>query len=483
MKKRMVMITLLFCSVSLFSQTLYVKLKQSLEQSQPLLDKVSQEFTVDFIQNEKTSTLLNAPIYKIHHSLNESEVKQLYQLLNEDEYVAYASLMFTPPAPPNDIPPVTGDFVPRQLYLKEDPGVGALYGWTQGADGSNVNVRLLEYGLNVDHEEFTGRNARVSEGMSISSEASSWITEHGTATAGIIYGHNGDYGVTGIAHNADGLTLYPEWQDAQDWDRIEAVTNAVREAAVGDVMVYEMQIWGPIDSLYVPAEYDPLVWDLTRTATDRGDSGAIIVGASEPNLSHATYPFSTHGSRVNINAWGMSVFTTGYGYIQVGDDFNQNYTSGFNGTSSATAVSGGFVAALQSYYHSISGGQYLTSIEMRDLLAETGIPQDPNETRPTGVFITMRSAIERLNVLSNDDESFGDRLIVYPNPTEGFVTIKNENLTSGQLEVYDSLGKRLLQQTITKENTQVDLTPFSQGIYFVKIVSGSKSGIKRIVKQ
>lgn len=508
MKKLVLCFALLFWSLSHNAQTLYVKLKQPLEQSQGLLDKVGEQFTVNFVKNEKTSTLLNAPIYKIEHSLTPIELKQLHQLVQQDNHVVYASLQLEAPSPPNDIPPTTPDFIDDQTYLKSDPGVDAFYAWDQGADGSNVSIRLLEYGLNFNHEELVGRNIQIADGMSISQSAVNLgYTDHGTRTSGVLFGDNGGYGVKGIAHNANSVTLYPEWEEGLEWDRILAVTNAITEASLGDVIVYEMQIQGVGESSRVPAEYDPLVWDLTQTATTnglvvvaaagnggnnldsssytdymaRGDSGAIIVGASATNTSHETLSFSTYGSRVNINAWGFDVFTAGFGTIQIGGDANQSYAN-YNGTSSATAISGGCVAALQSYYYSISGGQYLSSVEMRDLLIETGIDQPDDEPYPAGKFINLRAAIERLDVLSNDDESFGDRLIVYPNPTEGFVTVKNENLTSGELEVYDSLGKRLISQTISREETQLDLSSFSQGIYFVKIVSGSKSGIKRIVK-
>jgi hypothetical protein len=507
MKKYFLLVLVLICAQS-FSQTVYVKLKKPLEQSLPLVQKVDQEFAVNFVKEEKISALLNAPVYKVHHALTTTQAKQLHQLLSKDDHVVYSTLELAPPPPPNDIPPTTDDFTVQQDYLKSDPGVDAAYGWSQGADGSNVTIHLIEYGLNVNHEEFVGRSAYVEEGMTIATGAADLgYTEHGTATAGVVFGHDGDYGIKGIAYNANSLTLYPEWQEGQSPSRVQAVSNAVSESVAGDIIVYEMQTSGA-DGAYVVAEYNQLIWDLTQAATTRGaivvaaagngganldsedyedymargDSGAIIVGASQPTIEHPSYGYSTHGSRVNINAWGSDVFTSGYGWIQVGGDFDQNYTPNFGGTSSATAISGGFVAALQSYYYQISNGEYLNASQMRDVLVESGITPSDAATRPIGVFINMKNAIERLNLLSNDDESFGDDLILYPNPTDGLVYIKNDKLTSGQMDVFDSLGKHLLSQSITEEDTKLDFTSFSPGVYFVKIVSGSKSGIKRIIR-
>lgn len=73
--KKIISSVLLLCSVSLFSQTLYVKLKNPLEQSQSLVDKVNQKFAVSFVKHEKTSKLLNAPVYKIQHSLPKQKRK------------------------------------------------------------------------------------------------------------------------------------------------------------------------------------------------------------------------------------------------------------------------------------------------------------------------------------------------------------------------------------------------------------------------
>ena len=109
----------------------------------------------------------------------------------------------------------------------------------------------------------------------------------------------------------------------------------------------------------------------------RGDSGAIIVGAGSADLGHNKLGFSTFGSRVNVQGWGRSVFTLGYGtFAQVGGsgDINQFYTSSFSGTSSASAMLAGVCAALQSFAVARLGRR-LTPAEMREVLTETGHPQ------------------------------------------------------------------------------------------------------------
>lgn len=511
MKKKLLFLGLLYFGFQSFGQTMYVKLKKPIEDSRQLMDNVNREFSVSFTKSEKTSKLLNAHIYKVNHSLNKSDLKRLHAFIEKEQDVVYSSLMFEPVSPPNDIPPTTPSFMINQAdYLGKDPGVDADYAWSQGIDGSNVSVHVLEYGLNIYHEEFLGRNAKIADGMTISSEASLYIQHHGTATAGIVYSHDGNYGTKGIAYNADEYILYPEWQEGQDWDRVLAVSNAVASANRGDIIIYEMQHPGPDDKLVV-AEIDPLVWDLTKIASDngiivvaaagngggnldspdydeynsRGDSGAIIVGASTPDTSHTTYPYSTHGSRVNINAWGSNVFTTGYGYISIGadDDINQYYIATFGGTSSATAISGGCITALQSFYYTISGGQYLTSVEMRDILMQSGIQL--TDTAPIGSYIDMEAAIAMMTtLLSSSDENFENQVIVYPNPTSDFIKIKHlQNTELKKVDLFNSLGKLILSKETSGQEFKLDLTSIDQGVYFLRISSGNKIAFKRIIKR
>ena len=51
--------------------------------------------------------------------------------------------------------------------------------------------------------------------------------------------------------------------------------------------------------------------------SNRGDSGAIIVGSGSASSSHRKISSSTFGSRVDVQAWGETVFTTGYGFLLV----------------------------------------------------------------------------------------------------------------------------------------------------------------------
>jgi hypothetical protein len=128
-----------------------------------------------------------------------------------------------------------------------------------------------------------------------------------------------------------------------------------------------------------------------------GDSGSIIVGAGSSDTEHNKLSFSTYGERVNVHNWGQNVMTAGYGVCEFegSEPRERHYTPRYSGTSSASALTAGAVTAIQSYSKTVLG-RVLRPLEMRELLASTGLPQGDPEQGDIGPFIQMRSAIEAL---------------------------------------------------------------------------------------
>lgn len=68
-------------------------------------------------------------------------------------------------------------------------------------------------------------------------------------------------------------------------------------------------------------------------------------------------------------------------------------------------------------------------------------------------------------VLSSDNFAQSS-LMVYPNPTKGFINI--QSLETVSVEVYDMIGKLILSKQIENEFQNLDLTNFPTGIYLLK---------------
>lgn len=74
---------------------------------------------------------------------------------------------------------------------------------------------------------------------------------------------------------------------------------------------------------------------------------------------------------------------------------------------------------------------------------------------------------------------------VYPNPTTGQFTVELNNITAlTSVMVYDALGKRLMVEEIdplVNSKYSMDISMYPEGMYFVKIISGSKTMNTRLV--
>lgn len=67
---------------------------------------------------------------------------------------------------------------------------------------------------------------------------------------------------------------------------------------------------------------------------------------------------------------------------------------------------------------------------------------------------------------------------ISPNPTSDFVYFNKENLTA---EIFDLTGRKLLQQKI--KDKQLNISNFSDGIYFLRVLDGNAEKTFKIIKQ
>jgi hypothetical protein len=91
-----------------------------------------------------------------------------------------------------------------------------------------------------------------------------------------------------------------------------------------------------------------------------------------------------------------------------------------------------------------------------------------------------------------DDYNLAISMTLYPNPTSDLVnvqlTINNEQLEGIEIQLFDVYG-RLLDIVETghapsPQTTQIDLSRYAQGVYFVKAVSeGKVIAVRKVVKR
>ncbi|AUC81889.1 S8 family peptidase [Lacinutrix sp. Bg11-31] len=457
-------------------------------------------------QSKTGFTLKNTFI--IEGFFTETEKSSFLDILKKTDNLLYAySAKTTPITPPHDIAPTTNDLEANQGYIESNPGLDIRYAWNNGISGSNIRIRAVEYGVNLEHEELDHQNVSITAGATINPGASTAYTEHGTSVSGIVIGDKGTYGISGLAYNALEYILYPEWTVEYNYNRVTATSNAIANSTAGDIVIFEMQTGGQ-NGEYVPAEFSQAIWDLTKAATDagiiivaaagngnenlddsfydaynaRGDSGAIIVGAGSSNIGHHKMSFSTYGSRVDLHSWGQNVHTIGescFGTTVYGNDFNQTYNSCFGGTSSATATMGGFTAILQSYYLEQTGN-YMSPAIMRSLMVNTGIPQGSGGN--IGPFPNMQAAMLALdNTLSVNTKSQSP-FVMYPNPSNSVLNINLNNYNNAaSLEIRNLLGQQVLTTNLTKSKNSLSVNNLSKGLYLVTVKTKNTTTTKKLI--
>jgi hypothetical protein len=346
------------------------------------------------------------------------------------------SIVETAYAAPLAVPlPASPNYESNQYYKlpAAQNGIDSEYARTQpGGNGAGVRVLDIEYSWNTNHEDLSklrAAGARINNGTPSDPFNDN---NHGTAVMGQLVADNNGIGVTGLVDGAR-AHVTNAMNTERGYDPANAILTAANALSAGDVILIEQQAAGPSAcNGYVPVEWIASVHAAIVTATNKGihvvqaggngnmnldntacfgspfpggraDSGSIIVGAGGPRSNawcsdgtaeRAKQSFSTYGSRVNVQAWGRCVTTTGYGNLYNGGA-NAYYTKVFSGTSSASPIVASAVVALSGIAK--QRGITLTPRQMRDLLRTTGTAQTGGGN--IGPLPNLRAAIAQLGAL------------------------------------------------------------------------------------
>lgn len=324
---------------------------------------------------------------------------RLVTVMRPVETVSHCYAQPAPAAPPALLQAPT-DWTDTQDYFDAPTNGTNMYavGGVLGARGRNVRFTDCEYDWVIDHEDLGLPSSRILGGTPIGG----W-SDHGTAVLGEIWAQDNGFGMTGGTINCE-VWMSTEYSSTFGFNPTQAIINAAANSSADDVILLEMQTFGP--GGYCPEEWTQASFDAIQTATLAGihvieaggnggldldgpsfnglfdlnvrDSGAVIVGAANSRQLTKSW-FTSRGSRIDCQAWGDSIPTAGYGdlYAAAGTD-TEDYTGVFGGTSGAspivTSAAISLIGAMKAH-----GMTPPDPITLRDALRQTGTPQPASD--------------------------------------------------------------------------------------------------------
>ena len=293
-------------------------------------------------------------------------------------------------------------------------------------NGRTINVGVIEFSAFVNHEDFLYATPLNDDGTGgelldqpkvilepgqtpILYEIQNIEPGHGTACLGQIVAADNGFGVTGIAHEAQGW-FFPTVSVEEGGRTQNAIVSALETFGPGDVLNMSFGPGCPqprCEPTTCPTLVSqPGTYTLVRLGSDLGitscisagnsnaqieaeageiRSGALIVGASWPGAlagscsapppfpgtEYCRLAFSNWSSGeealavVDVHAWGTLVATTGYGDFFTGAtapgtptleaDKLRTYSISFGGTSAAAPIVAGTAAVVQGFAKQVFG--------------------------------------------------------------------------------------------------------------------------------
>jgi len=142
-----------------------------------------------------------------------------------------------------------------------------------------------------------------------------------------------------------------------------------------------------------------------------------------------------------------------------------------------------FVSSVGDSYQWFLDGTAITGATMQEYSTEVA--------GSYGVEVTINGCAvltDELSVVSSiEDNVFNKALSIYPNPSEGYFTLRIENEEIGfiRIVVYSITGEKLIKVESEKRGeiffANIDMSSFSQGTYLIEVSSGESNVVKRLL--
>ncbi len=200
--------------------------------------------------------------------------------------------------------------------------------------------------------------------------------------------------------------------------------------------------------------------------------GAFTIGAVNESGIYAY--FSSHGPV----AGGMikpDVMAQGSNAAIVNENGNVSRTSG---TSFSSPIMAGAVASLWQAAPHIKN-----DVVMQIIRESASLYNNPTDYMGYGIP-NMETALNALLLLGVEEKLHEVEFALYPNPVTTEINIHfPKSIRNAEFSLFNVLGNKILQQTITSTSNKIDVSNLASGLYIASIVSNGKKINYKILKE
>ena len=242
----------------------------------------------------------------------------------------------------------------------------------------------------------------------------------------------------------------------------------------------------------------------TVSATDESCAGACD-GTVSANVSGGTTPYSYGwSSGIGTTATVSNVCSGTYSLVLTDD--NGCVLSGLSATVNAGQASptAGFTASATTVYISNGGNVDFTNTSSGGTSYDwnfgdgnVSTSQDPSHAYTTAGTYTVTLTVTNVNgctdvftmniiVLLEDsiyDPALENAISMYPNPTSGMISIKidMQDLNGAYVRIFNDIGAVIAEVPVqNQEITNIDLSDFAHGLYFVAVHVDDKMIVRKV---
>lgn len=221
---------------------------------------------------------------------------------------------------------------------------------------------------------------------------------------------------------------------------------------------------------------------LTYDATLDGGNGGFWIGSFSSDIASvdmagaelSVIPAATHGTVVYGGA--VDNVTAGGPYLWIHDQSGSAPARDF--ITQLQLPSGTPTGVFHNYLNDspvgttevLAGGLFITDEYDPNVLAFIGLCQ----CSPSNIVF----GLELEEILSVNENGLSE-LAIYPNPANGIVNIKTQLPGIKQIDVYDVLGKQIMNTSLSGD--ELNISSLKSGIYFVQVTQNNNTATKKLI--